>query len=88
MSSNAFVGQFKTKIGLQPTKVPTTFLNVQNLGKFDHDSAHNDVQHAYATNVRDSSASDPFDRCSGVYPCQSRFQEFYLQHATGTVVVA
>lgn len=43
-------------------------------------AVHIGVQHGYATGVRGGPETHP--ECEGVFPCERRFQEFYVKHAT------
>lgn len=41
------------------------------------------VEHGYSTGVRGGATNVPdlSDSCNGIYPCEDRFQKFYVQHA-------
>jgi hypothetical protein len=48
------------------------YLNLFNLG------ANKFVEHGASTGVREVSQSDPNNECKGKFPCEARFQRFYV----------
>jgi len=66
---------FKTLIGYKP-KEQLRYLNIFKL------AGNKFVEHAFSTGVRETPDSDPKGECKGKFPCQKRFDDYYVKNTT------